>query len=90
MNLEHPFTDSISDMKFLQQDPNTAFLAVSSWDGKIVVFQLSTADASSLTPQMNPQCLQQTQLSGPIMSICWEEQLAAGGFAGGAMFGGQQ
>ena len=36
------FTDSISDLKMKQMSPTTNYLAASSWDGKVLVYAIST------------------------------------------------
>ena len=76
------FTDSISDLKMKQMSPTTNYLAASSWDGKVLVYAISTENMQQSTPNVNPGFMAQTQ--GPVLGICWEASPPP------PMYGGQQ
>jgi WD40 repeat protein len=67
--VQHQFTDSISDIKIKVSGTNY-FMAVSSWDGQIQMFQLGP-NPSSNRPQVQP-INAPVQTEGPILGICFE------------------
>ena len=70
LDVPHPFTDSVSDIKIKQMAPGQAYMAVSSWDGKICNYMVSVTNNNSMTPEVNPA--QSTQCQGPVLGICWQ------------------
>ena len=46
--VEHQFTESISDIRLKQINPGNAYMAVSAWDGKIIVYTVSAPDQGGM------------------------------------------
>ena len=48
------FTDSISDIKLKQVNPGMYFMAVSSWDGNIMMYTVNSSNPSLKQPEVQP------------------------------------
>eukprot|EP00347_Sterkiella_histriomuscorum_P017243 403350135 len=75
--IQHPFTDAISCMKFAPinqtyQQIGSPILAVASWDGNIVIYR--TQDDGKV---IQAQFMLQTNAGGPVLGICWQPDAQA-------------
>jgi hypothetical protein len=71
--VQHSCSDSISDIKIKQIGEAQAYMAISSWDGTIQVFQVEASQINSTKPEVKPLACVKTD--GAVLGICWIEDL---------------